>query len=73
MAALSAAQQRTRARVEWVIGAMAPVLDVVLAAGERLSRIVQPTDDEYYPVRPPSSDAEAEIRRRRSTTEADAS
>ena len=31
---------------------MAPALTVVLAAGDRVSRIVQPEDHEYYPARP---------------------
>jgi hypothetical protein len=30
---------------------MAPALDLVLAAGERLSRLVEPEDVEYYPPR----------------------
>ena len=35
-----------------LIGAMAPCLSLVLAAGDRVSRIVQPEDFDYYPVRP---------------------
>jgi len=30
---------------------MAPFLNLVLAAGDRVSRIVEPEDTEYYPVR----------------------
>jgi hypothetical protein len=37
--------------VETVIGLAAPVLDVVLAVGDRISRIAEPNDYEYYPVR----------------------
>jgi hypothetical protein len=37
-------------RAERLIGLFAPVLDVVLSAGERFSRLVGP-DDEYYPIR----------------------
>jgi hypothetical protein len=44
-------QMRTRERVEAVIRLMAPGLNLVLAVGERLSRIVEPDDPEYYPVR----------------------
>jgi hypothetical protein len=44
-------QRRTRDRVESVIRLMAPGLNLVLAAGDRLSRIVQPEDAEYYPIR----------------------
>jgi hypothetical protein len=53
MAPLTPAQLRTRERVESVIRLMAPGLNLVLAAGERLSRIVEPEDHEYYPARPP--------------------
>jgi hypothetical protein len=49
---LTPSQARTRERVEAVIGLMAPALTVLLAAGDRLSRIVQPEDHEYYPARP---------------------
>ena len=52
MASLTPSQARTRERVETVIGLMAPALTVLLAAGDRLSRIVQPEDHEYYPARP---------------------
>jgi hypothetical protein len=51
MAPLSPDQVRTRARVESVIRLAAPALDLVLAAGERLSRLVEPEDNEYYPPR----------------------
>jgi hypothetical protein len=43
-------QQRTRARFEALIGLGAPLLDLVLAVGDRVSRIVAPEDD-YVPVR----------------------
>ena len=49
--ALTPAQQRTRKRFETLIGVAAPFLDVVLAVGERISRIAEPKDYEYYPVR----------------------
>jgi hypothetical protein len=49
---LTPSQQRKRERVEALIGLMAPALTVVLAAGDRISRIVQPEDHDYYPVRP---------------------
>jgi len=45
-------QIRMRERFEAVIGLAAPVLDLVLAAGDRLSRVVGP-ENEYYPIRPP--------------------
>jgi hypothetical protein len=37
--------------VESLIRLAAPALDFVLAVGERLSRIVEPEDVEYYPPR----------------------
>jgi hypothetical protein len=48
---LTPEQRRTRDRFETLIRLMAPGLNLVLAAGERLSRIVEPDDYEYYPVR----------------------
>ena len=41
-----------RERFEGLIALAAPVLDFVLAAGDRLSRVAGP-EDEYYPIRPP--------------------
>ena len=43
-------QQALRARFERLIGLAAPALDLVLAAGDRLSRLVG-AEDEYYPIR----------------------
>lgn len=62
---MTPAQLRTRERVESVIRLAAPALSLVLAAGERLSRIVEPEDHEYYPprggrVEPPPSRPSAE-------------
>jgi hypothetical protein len=51
MGALTPGQLRTRRRVESVIRLMAPALDVVLAVGDRVSRIVERDDPEYYPPR----------------------
>jgi hypothetical protein len=55
-------QLRTRRRVESVIRLIAPALDVMLAVGDRVSRMVGRDDVEYYPPRvrredppPPSS------------------
>jgi hypothetical protein len=60
-------QRRRRDQVETLIRLMAPALNLVLAAGERLSRIVAPEDDEYYPVR--SGTIDPEIRERREPAE----
>ncbi len=43
-------QQRLRDRFESLIGLAAPLLDGVLAVGERVSRVVGREDD-YMPVR----------------------
>jgi hypothetical protein len=51
MAPLTPGQLRTRQRVEGLIRLAAPALDLVLAVGERVSRIVEPEDLEYYPPR----------------------
>lgn len=48
---LTAGQRRNRDRMETFIGLLAPALDLVLAAGDRLSRVVEREDSEYYPVR----------------------
>ena len=49
MATLTPAQQRWRARIETGIRIAEPGLNLVLAAGERLSRLVQRQGDDYYP------------------------
>lgn len=51
MPTLTPDQLRTRERFETLIRVAAPALNLVLAAGERLSRIVEPDDPEYYPAR----------------------
>jgi hypothetical protein len=49
--ALTPAQRRNQERVETLIGIAAPFLDLLLAVGDRVSRIAEPQDYEYYPVR----------------------
>jgi hypothetical protein len=51
MAPMTPDQLRTRRRVESLIRVIAPALDLVLAAGDRISRVVEPEDVEYYPPR----------------------
>ncbi len=65
MAPLTPEQRRTRDRVETVIRLMAPGLNLVLAAGERLSRIVEPDDYEYYPIRTTLPEGEEQPKRER--------
>lgn len=57
MAELTRDQRLTRDRVERVIAAIAPALDLVLAAGDRLSRIVERQDSDPRPVRAPRGPA----------------
>jgi hypothetical protein len=45
-------QQLRRQRFERLIAFGAPVFDLVLAVGDRVSRIVGP-DDDYIPIRAP--------------------
>jgi hypothetical protein len=51
MPPLSPDQLRTRRRIESLIRLMTPALDAVLAVGDRISRIVEPADVDYYPPR----------------------
>ena len=51
MAPLTPGQRRTRARVETGIRFAAPGLNLLLAVGDRLSRLIEPEDHEYYPPR----------------------
>jgi len=43
-------QVARRERIESLIGLAAPFLDLVLSAGDRLSKVLGP-GDEYYPIR----------------------
>jgi hypothetical protein len=52
VASLNPSQERNRRRFETLLGIAAPGLSLVLAAGDRISRVVQPEDFDYYPVRP---------------------
>lgn len=52
MANLTPAQIAMQHRFERAIGLAAPLLDAVLGVGERISRIAEPADNEYYPIRP---------------------
>jgi hypothetical protein len=55
-APLTPAQLRTRERFESLIRLAAPTLDLLLAVGDRISRMAEPEDFEYYPVRSPEPD-----------------
>jgi hypothetical protein len=41
----------TGEKIESAIVAISPLFDLVLSVGERISRIAEPVDYEYYPVR----------------------
>jgi hypothetical protein len=49
---LTPSQLRTRERVEILIKLMEPGLNAILSAGDRISRLVEPEDHDYYPARP---------------------
>jgi hypothetical protein len=51
MAQLTPRQQGIRDRVESLIRLAEPGLNLVLAVGERISRIAEPEDHDYYPPR----------------------
>ena len=55
MAPASPTQMAWRRRIESVLGVVAPALDLVLAAGDRLSRVVEPEDLDWTPPRSVSS------------------
>ena len=40
-----------RSTADRLIGLAAPLLDLILEIGDRVSRIAEPTDHEYYPIR----------------------
>ena len=70
MANLTPRQAAMQQRFERLIAAAAPLLDTVLGVGERISRIAEPTDHDYYPIRPggrvalpgePGYDADADL------------
>jgi hypothetical protein len=51
MADLTPQQKELRDRFEGLIGLMAPALDLVLAVGDRISRLVEPDNGDYLPAR----------------------
>jgi len=51
MAHMTPSQIANRDRIESLIALAAPFLDMVLAVGDRISRAVEPTGDEHYPIR----------------------
>jgi len=45
-------QRLWQRRFEGLIGLAAPALDVLLTVGDRASRVLQPGETDYYPIRP---------------------
>ena len=62
MAELEPGQQQKRDHFESAISAVSPLLDLVLAVGDRISRIAEPTDYEYYPIRDEEPESETPTR-----------
>lgn len=63
MAPATPQQLRMRARFESAIGLAAPFLDLVLAAGDRVSRLAGSHED-YIPIRPAADRVELGSRSR---------
>jgi hypothetical protein len=57
-------QRIWRERAEALIGLAAPILDLVLNFGDRVSRVIAPGESDYYPIR--SSDDAFELESLRS-------
>jgi len=53
-------QQRRRDRIEALLRLATPALDLVLATGERVSRLVAPGDDDHYAIPPAGERLELE-------------
>lgn len=51
VAALTPTQRRRREEIEGLIRVAEPFLNLVLAVGERISRVMEREDYEYYPPR----------------------
>ena len=51
MATMTPAQRRWRSRIESMLRISAPALDLFLAAGDRLSRVVERDDLDWVPPR----------------------
>ena len=58
-------QRIWRDRAEALIGLAAPALNLVLSAGDRVSRLIAPEDRDYYPIRPPGEAFELDAARPR--------
>jgi len=52
------AQEIRRRRFEAAIALAAPVFDLVLAGGDRVSRLVAAEEDDYLAIRPPGENLE---------------
>jgi len=68
MPALTPDQRRRRNRIELVIRLAAPGLNLVLAVGERLSRIVDPGDHDHPAPRTSGAEGRPPAGDRRGTT-----
>jgi len=55
---LEPGQQEKKQHFESLISTVSPLLDLVLAVGERISRVAEPTDFEYYPIRDEEPESE---------------
>jgi hypothetical protein len=62
-------QRIWQGRFETLIGLGAPALDLMLTAGDRVSRLVLADDRDYYPIRPAGEAFELDPARRAASPE----
>jgi hypothetical protein len=60
---ITPAQRLWQRRFVSVIGLAAPALDLLLTVGDRASRVLQPGESDYYPIRPAAEAFELELSR----------
>ena len=64
MATLTVTQRAWRGRIEAVLRLAAPALDLYLAAGDRLSRVVEREDLDWVPPRSALSSSDQDLTKR---------
>jgi hypothetical protein len=61
----SPGQRIWQGRFEALIGVAAPAFDLLLSAGDRVSRLLLSDDSDYYPIRPAAEAFELDEARKR--------
>ena len=62
---VSPGQRIWQGRFEALIGVAAPAFDLLLSAGDRVSRLLLSDDSDYYPIRPAAEAFELDEARKR--------